>query len=426
MAHHPFDEYLAHLARAAKILGLSHEELRVLTEPNKVIKKALSVPRAQGDMLLSAYRVQFNNARGPYKGGIRFHPGADEQEVKALAATMAVKCAVVNIPFGGGKGGVMVDPKTLSREDTHRVARAFVDAFYEDLGPDRDIPAPDVYTNAEIMGVMVDQYERLRTESALGSFTGKPLALGGIPGRDTATAYGGRVVLHEYLMHKKMDPRHTRVALHGFGNAGATMARLLHDDGFLIVGIADSKGAVMSDAGLDYRRFERIKHEGKALTDLYCQGSVCDESKLRDDSVRVGPPEAVLTMDADVVIPAALDGVITKDVAEALKASVVLELANGPTTAEADTVLQKKNVTVIPDILANAGGVSVSYFEWVAGRAGEIPTRERVNARLEELMKRAWHDVSRVAYEKQIPLRTAAFVLGVERIIEAERARGRL
>lgn len=426
MAHHPFDEYLAHLARAAKILGLSHEELRVLTEPNRVIKKALSVPLAKGDTLLSAYRVQFNNARGPYKGGIRFHPGADEQEVKALAATMAVKCAVVNIPFGGGKGGVMVDPKHLTREETHRVARAFVDAFYEDLGPDRDIPAPDVYTNAEIMGVMVDQYERLRTQSALGSFTGKPLALGGIPGRDTATAYGGRVVLHEYLAQKKMDPRHTRVALHGFGNAGATMARLLHDDGFLIVGIADSKGAVMSDAGLDYRRFERIKHEGKALTELYCQGSVCDESKLRDDSVRVGPPEAVLTMDADVVIPAALDGVITKDVAEAMKASVVLELANGPTTAEADTVLQKKNVTVIPDILANAGGVSVSYFEWVAGRVGETPTRERVNARLEELMKRAWTDVSRVSYERHIPLRTAAFVLGVERIIEAERARGRL
>ncbi len=426
MAHHPFDEYLAHLARAAKLLGLSHTELRVLSEPVEVIKKGLSVSIGGADTLLSAYRVQFNNARGPFKGGIRFHPAADEEEVKALAAMMAIKCAVVGIPFGGGKGGVVIDPKSLRREDIHRVARAFVGAFHEHLGPDRDIPAPDVYTNAEIMGVMLDEYERLKRESAPGTFTGKPVALGGIPGRDTATAYGGRVVLREFLAQKKMDPHTTRVALHGFGNAGATMARLLHDDGFLIVGIADSKGAVMSDSGLDYRRFERIKREGKGVTEVYCSGSVCDGSKLRDDSVRVGKPEDVLTMDADVVIPAALDGVITKEVAESMKASVVLELANGPTTAEADQLLHKRSVVVIPDILANAGGVSVSYFEWVAGRVGELPTREQVNSKLEVLMKRAWHDVAQVAYEKQVSLRTAAFALGAERIVEAERARGRL
>lgn len=420
----PYREYLSYVHNALTILGVAEKEARPLLEPHAILKKDLSVSLKGVTTKIPAYRVQFNNARGPYKGGIRFHQNADEDEVKALAAMMAIKCAVVNIPFGGGKGGVMFDPKVLEREDVHAAARAFVQAFRDDIGPDTDIPAPDVYTTAEIMGVMLDEYEKIHGKSTPAAFTGKPLSLGGIPGRDTATAYGGRVVLEAYVTEKKMARENLRVAVHGFGNAGATIARLLHQSGYTIVGIADSKGSVMSSAGLDPTRFERIKNAGQKVASLYCEGSVCDDSKLRDDSVKVGDPDDVLTMDADIIIPAALDGVITKDVAQRMQAHTVLELANGPTKAEADEVLFSKGVSVIPDILANAGGVTVSYFEWLAGRTGERFIREGVNERLREVMTDAWQDVSRFAYEKDISYRTAAFTLGAQRILQAERDRG--
>jgi len=421
-----FDQYRSHVARVTELLKLSPKESGVLLEPDRVIEKTLDVTVGGKSAKLPAYRVQFSNARGPYKGGIRFHPAADLDEVKALAAMMAVKCAVVGIPMGGGKGGVTFDPKAATPEEIHAISRAFVRGMHEHLGPDKDVPAPDVYTNAEIMGAMLDEYEKISGESAPATFTGKPLSLGGVPGRDTATAMGGVFVLEAYLEEKKMQTKGLRVAIHGFGNAGATMATLLHERGFKIVAIADSKGAVMSEKGLDPETFIRVKSARQSLRDVYCKGPVCDESKLKEDGVTLGEPTDVLTIDTDVLVPAALDGVITKEVAEQIKAKVIIELANGPTTAEGDLELEKRGIPVIPDVLANAGGVTVSYFEWIQGRTGRMMKRKETNELLKDVMREAWGDVSRIAAEHGAPYRLSAFVLAADRILQAKRDRGLL
>ncbi len=420
----PFDQYTANVRKTAELLKLSEKDTAALLTPDRVIQKKLSISIGKKKHTLTAYRVQFSNARGPYKGGIRFHPKADLSEVQALAAMMAIKCAVVGIPMGGGKGGVAVDPKALSREEIHALSRAFARAFAPHLGPDKDIPAPDVYTTSEIMAVMLDEYEKATGLSVPATFTGKPLSVGGVPGRDTATAMGGLFVLNAFVKEKKWNPKSLRVAIHGFGNAGATMAGLLHERGYRIVGLADSKGSVMSQRGLDPDVFNHIKHEHRALRDAYCQGSVCDESKLQKEKVTIGEPEEVLTMDCDILIPAALDGVITKEVAEKVRAKAILELANGPTTAVGDVVLAHKKIPLIPDVLANAGGVTVSYFEWVQNRTGLPMTRVEVNNRLEKVMAAAWKDVSRFAKEYGVPYRIGAFGLGAERILQAKRDRG--
>src|SRR3989338_3642037 len=420
----PFDQYAANVRKTAELLKLSKKDTDALLTPDRIIEKKLSVSIGKKKKTLPAYRVQFSTARGPYKGGIRFHPKADLHEVKALAAMMAIKCAVVGIPMGGGKGGVEVDPKSLTREEIHALSRAFARAFAQYIGVDKDIPAPDVYTNPEIMAVMLDEYEKVKGVSAPGTFTGKPLSIGGVPGRDTATAMGALFVLHAFVKEKKWNPKSLRVAIHGFGNAGATMATVLYERGYRIVGLADSKGSVMSQKGLNPAVFNRIKNEHKSLRDAYCQGSVCDESRLRKEKVTIGEPEAVLSMDCDILIPAALDGVITEAVAKKVQAKAILELANGPTTADADVILLREEVPVIPDVLANAGGVTVSYFEWVQNNTGIPMTRVEVNKRLEKVMTVAWADVSRFANEYGVPYRIAAFALGVERILEAKRERG--
>ncbi|MBI3574036.1 Glu/Leu/Phe/Val dehydrogenase [Candidatus Kaiserbacteria bacterium] len=414
MAQNPFDQYKARIAQAAKVLKLSTQEVSALETPDRILEKTISATVGGKQLSYPAYRVQFSNARGPYKGGIRFHPAADLDEVKALAAMMAIKCAVVGIPMGGGKGGITFDPKKASKEEIHALSRAWVQAFYERLGPDIDVPAPDVYTNGEIMGVMLDEFEKIKGVSAPATFTGKPLSLGGIAGRDTATAMGAVFVLEAFVKEKNLTPRNLRVAIHGFGNAGATMAALLHERSYRIVGIADSKGSVMDQSGLDPKAFEAIKAEGKVLTDA------------KPASASVGKPEDVLAVDADILIPAALDGVITKEVAAKIKAKFVIELANGPTVAEADAILEEMAIPVIPDVLANAGGVTVSYFEWMQNRKGESIKRERVNELLKAQMENAWQDVSRFAAEYGVPYRTAAFSLAAERLIEAKRDRGTL
>lgn len=418
-----FEQFRLYVARACGALDVSEEDAQHILEPDRVIHTTLTVAGDEGDMQLPAYRVQFNNARGPYKGGIRFHPEANEDEVTALAAMMAIKCAIIDVPFGGGKGGVQVNPKSLSRDEAHRVARAFVRAMFEHLGPTKDIPAPDAYTNPELMSVMVNEYEQLAGEQAPASFTGKPIDAGGIPGRDTATAMGGVSVLEQYVAERGLEPKTLRVAVHGAGNAGMTVAKLLRDRGYTIVGMSDSQGSIMSQRGLDPEALEAYKLDHKPLTAMYCDASVCDEVRLANDDAHIGDPNAVLTMDADILIPAALDGVLTHEVAEHLKARVVVELANGPTTEAADSILAARGVTVIPDILANAGGVFVSYLEWRAGTAGEQYTREKVNERLAEAMGNAWQAVSAFAKERSVSYRTAAFALGIQRILEAEHTR---
>lgn len=414
-----FDQYKARLQEAAGILSLTAEQVSRLETPEKIIEKKLSVTLGGSPQEIPAYRVQFNSARGPYKGGIRFHPAADLDEVKALAAMMAIKCAVVDIPMGGGKGGVTFNPKSSTKDEIYEVSRAWAREFASDIGPSKDIPAPDVYTNSEIMGVMLAEYEKVTGTKAPGTFTGKNVSNGGIEGRDTATAMGGVYVLEAYVAEKGWDPKTLRVAVHGFGNAGATAAQLLYDRGYKIVGIADSKGAVMCAQGLNPIKFQEIKNQNKSIKEMYCDGAVCDEGRMAQDGVTVGEASAVLTMEADILIPAALDGVITPQVANEMHAKVILELANGPTLAEADSVLENRKIDVIPDVLANAGGVTVSYFEWDQNLKGTTHTREEVNTRLKEVMSKAWLGVSEFARKHAVTFRKASFALAVERILKA-------
>ena len=422
-----FENYLSLLDEASRIARFTPEEKRSLALPDRILEKTLRIMRDSGEEVeLPAYRVQFNNARGPYKGGIRFHPAADLDEVEALAALMALKCAVVGIPLGGAKGGVTFDPKTYSRAEIERVARAFARAFSEDIGVDRDIPAPDVYTNAEVMGYMLDEFERTKNKSEPGVITGKPLSVGGSEGRDSATAQGGVYVLEalrESLGKKRED---MKVVVQGFGNAGYHAARILHGLGYPIVGVGDSKGGVASEKGIDPLLVYRAKHEKDAVTSLYCEGSVCDKEKLLRDEARIVTHEELLTLSCDVFIPAALDRQITDTNAEAVRAPIILELANGPVTPEADAILAKKGTLVVPDILANAGGVTVSYFEWVQNRTGERWTEQYVHEKLRPIMTRAFDDIWKKAHGMDITLRQAAVTLGCERILQALKVRGRV
>lgn len=422
----PFASYVQRMEHAAEILTLSSRELAALIKPDRILQKKISVKVGKKKLSLPAYRVQFNNARGPYKGGIRFHPAADLDEVKALAALMAIKCAVVDIPMGGGKGGVQFDPKLFDRRAIEAVSRTFVRAFAAHLGPDTDIPAPDVYTNAEVMAFMLDEYERITGQNAPAMITGKPLPLGGSLGRDTATARGGVTVLLELLKALGKDPRGVRVAIQGFGNAGFHAAQLLHERGFTIVGLSDSRGTLVSPRGFKPQEIYRAKHAGDSITSFYCKGSVCDMGRLEKDNARVLGPEEVLYTDCDVLIPAALDGQIRKDNVERVRAPIILELANGPITPEADAELNRHHTVVVPDVLANAGGVTVSYFEWVENRTGLTWTEREVFERLEKKMQVAFADVWKVAASRKLTLREAAFVLGAERLVAALRARGRV
>ncbi len=421
----PFHSYITRLEHAAQTLSLSERQLTELKTPNRIVEKTLSITRDNSTTVqLPAYRVQFSNARGPYKGGIRFHPAADLDEVKALAAAMAIKCAVVDIPLGGGKGGVQFNPKEYSRAEIERVSRAWARAFAPAIGVDTDIPAPDVYTTAEIMGYMLDEYEKTIGKNEAGVITGKPLSLGGIVGRDTATAQGGAYVLQEIVRALELEPAKLRVAVQGFGNAGYHIARILHGLGYRIVGLSDSKGALMSERGLDPEAAFRAKHEHDVITALYCPGSVCDEEKLARDHVKVGTNEDLLTMDCDVLIPAALDNQLSAENAGAVQASLILELANGPTTPEADAIFAERGIHLIPDVLANAGGVTVSYFEWLQNRAGSRWSETDVSEKLKPIMVSAAQSVWNMARDKNVTMRDAAFLLGVRRIADALHARG--
>jgi glutamate dehydrogenase/leucine dehydrogenase len=370
--------------------------------------------------------VQFNNARGPYKGGIRYHQDADIDEVKALAAAMAIKCAVVDIPFGGAKGGVQFNPKHMSIEDIEKVSRAFARSFADDIGVDKDIPAPDVYTNPTVMATMLDEYEKTVGRSEPGVITGKPIELGGSLGRGSATAQGGAYVLQEFIDTIHPKKKDLTVAIQGFGNAGSNIAKILHYMGYTIVAVSDSKGGVYSTQGIDPEHAVKVKHEKDDLTHMYCEGTVCDLEKLERDNAKIIKKGDIITEECDILIPAALDGVINKDNAKDVKAKVILELANGPTTPEADEILKQKGVTIIPDVLANAGGVTTSYFEWTQNRNGFYWSEEDVQEKLKPIMVKAFTDIWKLSKEKNISLRDAAFALGVDRIIQASRLRGRI
>jgi len=400
----PYENYLEVLNTAAKLISLDKGIHEILKYPQRIIDVHIPIKMDDESVrVFQGYRVQFNNARGPYKGGIRYHPNVDLNEVKALSAWMAIKCGVVGIPLGGGKGGIIVNPKELSANETERLSRGYVRALHRNLGPEIDIPAPDVYTNAQIMAWMKDEYEKIHGKNP-GVITGKPIEQGGSKGRDKATAQGGYYVLEEAATLKELG-KGSRVAIQGYGNAGHTLARLAHEGGFKVVAVSDSKGGIHNNEGLN---------PAKVLEHKKQTGSVQNYEGAKNISNK-----DILELDVDVLVPAALENQITQENADNIKAKIVIELANGPTTPKADKTLHDKGVLVAPDILANAGGVTVSYFEWKQNLADEHWTLEQVDKQLKTIMLESFRNVYEHAQKYDVDFRTAAYLLAIQRIAES-------
>ncbi len=397
-----FKNALAQLERARVTIDLDPQTLTTIALPDRELTATLLLPMDDGSTkTFLAYRVQHSNVRGPYKGGIRFHPNADMDEVKALAFWMSLKTALMNIPFGGGKGGITVDPKALSRGELERLSRAWVQAFYESIGPTKDIPAPDVNTTPEIMSWMVDEYARITGDSTRASFTGKPITEGGSEGRTIATALGGFIVFN-VLREKLGIPKGACVAIQGMGNVGGFAAHIFSEHGYRVVAMSDSKSGVYNPAGLVITDVEAYKKDMGTLTGF-------------PGGVNITNAE-LIELDTDILIPAALEHQITVANADAVQARVVLELANGPTSPEADDVLFAKDVSVIPDILANSGGVVVSYFEWMQNLQGEHWSEEDVREKLTKILEREATKVWERAKHLSTDMRRAAFVTALERL----------
>ncbi|MDR3478303.1 MAG: Glu/Leu/Phe/Val dehydrogenase [Gammaproteobacteria bacterium] len=415
-----YKQALARLDKAASYAKIDPEAVEKLRHPKACLEVSIPVRMDNGTLkIFTGYRVHHNDLRGPTKGGIRFHPDVSLDEVKSLAFWMTIKCAVVGIPFGGGKGGVIVDPKELSRMELERLSRGYIEQIASFIGPETDIPAPDVYTNAMIMGWMMDEYSKIVRRLSPAVITGKPIPLGGSQGRDDATARGGYYCIKELEKKRNWDPKEIRVAVQGFGNAGQFIAEMLHRDGYKVVAISDSKGGIFRPQGFDVPSVIHVKNNSKELQAVYCEGSVCQLVEATQIT-----NEQLLELDVDILIPAALENQITKQNAARIKAPVIIELANGPTTFEADDILQRKGTLIVPDILANAGGVTVSYFEWVQNKSGFYWTLEKVHQALEEIMVREFNYVYSVMESHQCDMRTAAYIHALNRQAEAVVAMG--
>jgi len=402
----------AQLDGAASILNLEPGIHAILREPMREFHIYIPVKMDDGQTkVFKGFRVQHNNARGPFKGGIRFHPEETIDVVKALATWMTWKCAVVDIPLGGGKGGVICNPKEMSNGELERLSRGYIDAIWEFIGPDRDIPAPDVYTNPQIMGWMMDEYSKLRGQCTPGVITGKPLAVGGSLGRGDATARGGVYTIIEAASHLGVDLSSATVAIQGYGNAGSNAAILMREiAGSKIVAISDSKGGIHNKQGLDPHRVLQHKTE---------TGSVINFPQAENIS-----NAELLELGVDILCPAGLETVLTETNAGNIKAKIVAELANGPTTPEADEILYSNEVFVIPDFLCNAGGVTVSYFEWVQSLGRYYWDESEIHQRLGKIMKKAFQAVLAESLKRKINMRLAAYIVAVARVTEAMRLRG--
>jgi len=392
----------------ANKMGLDENVRESLKEPELILEVNLPIDMDDGTTrVFRGYRSQHTHSIGPTKGGIRYHQDVSEDEVKALSMWMTWKCAVMSLPYGGGKGGIIVDPKKLSKHELQHLSRAYIRAIYKMIGPENDVPAPDVNTTGEIMAWMMDEYEKLTGRHAPGVITGKPLCVGGSKGRDTATAMGGWMCLEEAM--KKIKLHKKTAAIQGYGNAGYFMAKILQENGFKIIAVSDSKGAIMNENGLDWKKV--LEHKQKTTTVVGYPGS----KEISN--------EEILELDVEVLVPAALEEAITGSNAENIKAKIVVELANGPTTPEADEIMFKKGILVIPDILANAGGVTVSYFEWVQNLAGCYWPDEEVHEKLTKKMKEAFNDVYAIMEKNKCKMREAAYRKAIARVSEAFKAR---
>ncbi|GAX89161.1 Glu/Leu/Phe/Val family dehydrogenase [Effusibacillus lacus] len=406
----PYEIAKKQIETAADKLRLDSHIVEILKKPMRVLSVSFPVKMDDGTIrVFEGYRSQHNDAIGPTKGGIRFHPNVTLDEVKALSMWMSFKCGVVGLPYGGAKGGVICDPRNLSPGELERISRGFIEAIAQIIGPDKDIPAPDVYTNSQVMGWMMDTFSRLNKSFSPGVITGKPLILGGSKGRTEATARGCVITIREAMKELGRPLQDATVAIQGFGNVGRITAKLLSVLGCKIVSISDSKGAVLDPDGLDITKVERLKD----------QGSILDY----DSDYQIDPQE-LLELDVDILVPAALENSITVENADRIKARIVAEAANGPITPDADQILAVNKTRVIPDILANAGGVTVSYFEWVQNLMNYYWSEEEVNVKLSEVMVRSFHAVNQAANKYETDLRTAAYMISLQRIVDAMKARG--
>ncbi len=419
-AINPFDSARKQLKIASDILKLDRKTFAALSQAKRELSDDIPVRMNDGSTQnFNSLRVQHNDALGPFKGGIRFSPQVSMDEVRALAMWMTWKTSLAGLPFGGAKGGVICDPKKFSKDELERLSRGYVQQFVEYIGPDKDIPAPDVYTNAQVMAWMLDEYEKLTGHHAPAAFTGKPVELGGIGARESATGYGGFVAVQQVAKLLKLKPKSTAVAIQGFGNVGHNAAQFLYDAGYKVVALSDSQGAIYNKKGLNPAAAMTCKIEKGKIAECYYLGSVVNGSKSG-----VISNEELLELDVDMLIPAALENQITAKNANSIKAKVVVELANGPTTPEADKVLHEKNVTVVPDTLANSGGVIGSYFEWVQNNYGYYWADDEVHDKLGKIVASAFGKVVAKSEEHNVNMRTGAYLLAVHRVARAIELRG--
>jgi glutamate dehydrogenase/leucine dehydrogenase len=402
----PFEEAVKQIERVAKRIGISDDVIEQLKHPRRVLIVSVPVKMDDGKVkVFTGYRVQHNMWRGPYKGGIRYHPNVDLDEVKALAMWMTFKTAVVDIPYGGAKGGVVCDPKKLSKGELERLTRRYTAMIMDEIGPFKDVPAPDMGTDAQVMAWIMDTYSSLKGYAVPEVVTGKPVELGGSYGRESATGRGVAICAREATKHLGLSLKGATVAVQGYGNVGFWAAKILHEMGCKIIAVSDSKGGILSSNGLDPD--EVLKYKKKTGSVVGFDGS----KKITN--------EELLELECDILVPAAMENVITKDNAYKIKAKIISEGANGPTTPEADDILYNRGIFAIPDILANSGGVTVSYFEWVQNLNRDRWSEEEVNRRLEERMVKAFNDVLEISKKEKVSMRTAAYMLAISRVADA-------
>ncbi|MEK3887700.1 Glu/Leu/Phe/Val family dehydrogenase [Bacillus sp. FSL K6-3431] len=391
-------------------LGFGEEMYELLKEPLRMLTVRIPVRMDDGSVkVYTGFRAQHNDSVGPTKGGVRYHPEVTEEEVKAMSMWMSIKCGIVNLPYGGGKGGIICDPRTMSMGEVERLSRGYVRAISQFVGPTKDIPAPDVYTNSQIMAWMMDEYSRLRENDSPGFITGKPIVLGGSQGREKATAQGVTICIEEAAKKRGLNLKDARIVIQGFGNAGSFLSKFLYDAGAKIVGISDAYGALHDPDGLDIDYLLDRRDSFGTVTTLF-------ENTITN--------KELFELDCDIIVPAAVSNQITAENAPNIKASIVVEAANGPTTEEATKILTDRGILLVPDVLASAGGVTVSYFEWVQNNQGYYWTEEEVNEKLQEKLVTAFENVYKTAESRRINMRLAAYMVGMRNVAEASRFRG--
>lgn len=408
------------LENALKYVKISEDAIARLQSPKASVSVSIPLRLDDGSLqIFRGYRVRYDDTRGPGKGGVRYYPHVSLDEVESLAFWMTFKCALMNLPYGGAKGGITLNPKAFSKHELERLSRGYISAIADFIGPDVDILAPDMYTNATIMGWMMDQYSIIQRKITPGVVTGKPISMGGSQGRETATSVGAFQVINTLLAKFDQSPERTTVAVQGFGNVGAMLAQLLSQVGYRVVAVSDSQGGIYAQQGLDIPSIRRYKMSSRSLQAVYCESSVCN---IVEHEVITNAD--LLELNVDVLIPAALEKQITLENADKIQAKYIFEVANGPITSQADAILEEKGIRVFPDILVNAGGVTVSYFEWVQNRSGFYWTSDDVNQRLKERMTVETEKTWSIAQEFGVSMRTAAYIHALNRLGEAMDAKG--